>query len=172
MVSKEWIRGRALVQGRGRCSHGVGYKNNWKWGEYYICKRSVSLIHSGHNYWYPSKFLWVKYLSIMFPLIFTFSWHTGTSTRFGFYGHMKWNTVFLVERTQDGFCAHWDKTFPMSTMKYTAGALFILEVLDILFRYISSWIKSNTNRFKNQNQTCSARHWFKTNIQINIKMGH
>ncbi len=43
------------------------------------------------------------------------------------------------------------KKYPMSTVKYTAGSLmlwpvFLLEVLNILFRCMASWILSNTNR--------------------------
>jgi len=35
---------------------------------------------------------------------------------------------------------------PMSIFKCTAGCnYFLLEVLDILFRYMASWILSNTN---------------------------
>jgi len=30
-----------------------------------------SQMHVGHNYWHPSKILWVKYLWSLFPLIFT-----------------------------------------------------------------------------------------------------
>jgi len=36
----------------------------------------------------------------------------------------------------------------MPTVKYTAGfyMLFLLEVLDILFRHVVLWIVANTNR--------------------------
>ncbi len=60
---------------------------------------------------------------------------------------------FLAANTQDGFGEHWDKNYPMCTMKYTA-VLFMLWAyisaggLDILFRHIASWIISNTNKTK------------------------
>ncbi len=58
---------------------------------------------------------------------------------------------FLAANTQDGFGEHRDKKYPMCTMKYSAvflccGPIFLLEVLDILFRHMASWILSNTNR--------------------------
>jgi len=43
--------------------------------------------------------------------------------------------------------------YPMTTVKYTVGSymlwcgpIYLLEVLDILFRYMVSWILSSTNR--------------------------
>ncbi len=64
--------------------------------------------------------------------------------------------------------------------------VFLLEVLDILFRHMTSWILSNTNRLKkNQQVTDSVRNlimghvWIfqpynnpNTNFRNNIKMGH
>ncbi len=61
-------------------------------------------------------------------------------------------TSFLAANTQDGFGEHRDKKCPMCTIKYTAvffwcfWPIFLLEVLDILFRHMASWILSNTNR--------------------------
>ncbi len=66
---------------------------------------------------------------------------TGTTNRIGFYGQMKQNKKeLLAANTQDGFGEHRDKKYPMSTMKYTAvfcGPIFLLEVLDILFRHMA-----------------------------------
>ncbi len=64
--------------------------------------------------------------------------------------------------------------------------IFLLEVLDILFRHMTSWILSNTNRLKkNQQVTDSVRNlimghvWIfqpynnpNPNFRNNIKMGH
>ncbi len=65
---------------------------------------------------------------------------------------MKQKISFLAANTQDGFGEHRDKKYPMCTMKYTAVFLilpiFLLEVLEILFRHMASWILSNTNRYK------------------------
>ncbi len=57
--------------------------------------------------------------------------------------------TFLAENTQDWFGLV--KKYPMYTMKYAAvffvlWALCLLEVLDILFRHMASWIVSNINR--------------------------
>ncbi len=70
---------------------------------------------------------------------------TGTAKGTGFYGQMKLNNEFFSKHSR------WDKNYPMCTMKYTAvfwccGPIFLLEVLDILFRRMASWIRSNTNR--------------------------
>ncbi len=76
---------------------------------------------------------------------------TGTSNGTGFYRQMKIKkNSFLAANTQDGFGEHRDKKYPMCTIKYTAvflccGPKFLLEVLDILFRHMASWITSNTN---------------------------
>ncbi len=53
---------------------------------------------------------------------------------------------FLAANTEDGFCEHRDKK---STHVYneTYCCIFDVEVLDILFRHMASWILSNTNRF-------------------------
>jgi len=54
------------------------------------------------------------------------------------------------QQTQDVFGENRDEEYSMPTVKYTAGsymlwAYFLLEVLDILFRYMVVWILSNTN---------------------------
>ncbi len=75
---------------------------------------------------------------------------TGTANETGFYGQMKQKNEFvLAANTQDWFGEHMDKKYPMCTMKYTAvmlRSIFLLEVLDILFRHMASWILLNTNR--------------------------
>jgi len=92
-----------------------------------------------------------------------FSETTSNSKGTGFYGQIKLKKVFLPANTQDGLGANRDKKYPMSTVKYTARSLmllayvFLLEVLDILFRYMVSWILANTNRL-NQNLTPTARN--------------
>ncbi len=66
---------------------------------------------------------------------------------------------------------------------WCCGPIFLLEVLDILFRYMASWILSN--RYKNQQVTESFRNlimghvWTfqlhnnpNTNLKNNTKMGH
>jgi len=58
---------------------------------------------------------------------------------------MKPKKGFMAENPPDGFGANMDKKYPMPTVKYTAGSymlwafFFLLEVLDILFRYVVLW---------------------------------
>ncbi len=50
--------------------------------------------------------------------------------------------------SQDGFGEHGDKKYPIDIyccIFLCCGPLFLLEVLDILFRHMASWILSNTN---------------------------
>ncbi len=69
---------------------------------------------------------------------------TGYSNGTGFYGQMKQKKMsFLAANTQDEFGEHGDKKYPMCTMRYTAlflccGPIFLLEILDILFRHMAS----------------------------------
>ncbi len=67
---------------------------------------------------------------------------------------------------------------------WCCGPIFLLEVLNILFRYMASWILSNTNRYKNQQVTDSVRNlimghvWIfqdnnpNTNLKNNTKIDH
>ncbi len=61
-------------------------------------------------------------------------------------------TSFLAANTQDGFGEHRDKKVPhvyneiYCCIFWCCGPIFLLEVLDILFRCMASWILSITNR--------------------------
>ncbi len=75
--------------------------------------------------------------------------------------------IFLAANTQDGFGEHRDKKYCMFTIRYTAEFLmlwpiFLLEVLDILFRHVASFYQIPTDT-KNQQVTDSVR---------NLIMGH
>ncbi len=78
---------------------------------------------------------------------------TGTSNGTGFYGQMKLKMIFLAANTQDGFGEHRDKKKSTPCVQWNillyfwcCGPIFLLEVLDILFRHMASWILSNTSR--------------------------
>ncbi len=89
--------------------------------------------------------------------------------------NFKWHWLLLSDETEK--IPFWQQThqmclvqtrikkYTMSTVKYTAGScgpVFLPEVLNILFRRMVSWIRSNTNR-KNQSLAASVR---------NLIMGH
>jgi len=79
----------------------------------------------------------------------------GTLKGTWFCGQRKQKKCFLAANQPDGFGAKRDKKHPMPKVKYNAGSLllwafffFLLEVLDILFRYMASLILSNIKKSK------------------------
>ncbi len=71
----------------------------------------------------------------------------------GLASKVRWNkkNSFLAANTQDGFGEHRDKKYPKCTIKYTAVFFMLWAYMsaggpDIFFRYMASWILSNTDR--------------------------
>ncbi len=81
-----------------------------------------------------------------------FSYQTRLELQMGLASMVRWNKKisFLAANTQDRFSEHRDKKYPMCCIFLCCGLIFLLEVLDILFRHMTSWILSNTNKYKNQ----------------------
>ncbi len=115
-----------------------------------------------------------------------FSCQTRLGLQMGLASKFRWNkkTSFLAANTQDGFGEHRDKKVPQMYNEIycciflCCGTMFLLEVLDILFRYMHQQIK-------NQQVTDSVRNlimghvWIfqpyknpNTNLKNNTQMGH
>ncbi len=77
---------------------------------------------------------------------------TGTSNGTGFYDQMKLKKIAFKQQTlkmglvhtgiKSTPCVQWN----ILLYFWCCGPIFLLEVLDILFRHMASWILSNTNR--------------------------
>ncbi len=111
-----------------RCLEGLQEKKNQE-------KKMLSLFHQ-------------KTISSIYSVIrhnWNFKWDLASMVR------CNYKMSFLAAITQDGFGEHKDKKYPMCTMNillyfWCCGPIFLLEVLDILFRQMASWILLNTNR--------------------------
>ncbi len=82
-----------------------------------------------------------------------FSYQTWLKHQMALASMVRWNKKMslLAANTQDGFDEHRDKNSPCvqwNILLYflSCGHIFLLEVLDILFRHMASLILSNANR--------------------------
>ncbi len=82
-----------------------------------------------------------------------FSYQTWLKLQMALASMVRWNKKMslLAANTQDGFGEHRDKNSPCvqwNILLYflSCGHIFLLEVLDILFRHMASLILSNANR--------------------------
>ncbi len=91
-----------------------------------------------------------------------FSCQTRPELQMGLASMVRWNKKmsFLAANTQDRFSEHREKKYPslihctpcvqwiILLYFWCCESIFLLEVLDILFRHMASWILSNTNIYK------------------------
>ncbi len=80
-------------------------------------------------------------------------YQTRLELQMGLASMVRWNKKkgFLAANTQDGFVNTGIKSTPCVQINillyfWCCGSIFLLEVLDIFFRRMASWILSNTNR--------------------------